>query len=903
MEIRCWLYVIDYCTIDFCIKIKKNGGIMKKGSEKNITELDIETKQKLEKLGKRLLEDIETDNSPAFEAPLRGGSNVKYDEKQGVLILGDKREKRVFLNVAQAKKFMQTVAVAAKCKKFKEENLHTSIRGLFYQLKFTLGEDIEEELFEEQSESNELVEDLEVALNVKREDLNLSTDRKGVVAGPLVIKDKFGETETVIDCTKQGRSGWMIPSDVDNGMEFVKCDADYVLCLHPSERLLVSINGNPKLMTIKQLMDHTPHGKINDLQIISYDENYNTCMNKILFITKRPAKENEKVIEIISRSGSSICVSENHKIPVLTENGIVIKKACEIKEGDFILEAKRISVPLSQEMRLPGINVKEEYIDLIELLKDTKVSSKARVKGAAKLLDKNTALQLGLKITKKFGKREYTVPYRYLTYGWKDRDSIPLNIYYKLEKDPADRKNMEIFFEGSKKNHAISPIIKLDNSFAKLLGYYLSEGHCYRNVVGFSLNINEKSKINEICGLIKQIFDLTPRLYQHGGEVQIYIQNKAVYTLFKLLNIGSYAHTKRIPDFVYAMNYDFIWNLLDGYLKGDGYVNGPNYRSTTVSKDLHYGLNLLFRMSGVPTYKSILNGKKFGKYISKRAYATDVIKELFFDKNYQEKRRALWNRYPLFLVKDEKKNKLFAPYFFNNYKTINKTRLEKSNDPEVQKWLKADVHPVMVSKVKSKLHNGFFYEVGAVVPSHVFMHASGIFSHNCIEKDALWQRLNEDHFWKKENCIIITPKGQASRGCRRLIRKLADMKLPIYCFMDCDAWGWYIYWTIKTGSMNLAYLGSSIATPEAKFIGVTMKDINNYDFLKKLTIRAKDVDIKRAEEMLSYPWISAHKEWVDELKTVLETKKKLEQDALQGPRLTFVGEYVRDKIKNKDFLP
>jgi hypothetical protein len=351
------------------------------------------------------------------------------------------------------------------------------------------------------------------------------------------------------------------------------------------------------------------------------------------------------------------------------------------------------------------------------------------------------------------------------------------------------------------------------------------------------------------------------------------------------------------------MNYDFIWNLLDGYLKGDGYVNSPNYRSTTVSKDLHYGLNLLFRMIGVPTYKSILNGKKFGKYISKRAYATDVIKELFFDKNYQEKRRALWNRYPLFLVKDEKKNKLFAPYFFNNYKTINKTRLEKSNDPEVQKWLKADVHPVMVRKVKSKLHNGFFYEVGAVVPSHVFMHASGIFSHNCIEKDALWQRLNEDHFWKKENCIIITPKGQASRGCRRLIRKLADMKLPIYCFMDCDAWGWYIYWTIKTGSMNLAYLGSSIATPEAKFIGVTMKDINNYDFLKKLTIRAKDVDIKRAEEMLSYPWISAHKEWVDELKTVLETKKKLEQDALQGPRLTFVGEYVRDKIKNKDFLP
>ena len=107
----------------------------------------------------------------------------------------------------------------------------------------------------------------------------------------------------------------------------------------------------------------------------------------------------------------------------------------------------------------------------------------------------------------------------------------------------------------------------------------------------------------------------------------------------------------------------------------------------------------------------------------------------------------------------------------------------------------------------------------------------------------------------------------------------------------------------KDGSMNLAYLGENITTPEAKFIGVSMSDLDSYEFLKKLTIRAKDVDIKRAEEMLSYPWISKHPEWVREFKTVLEIKKKLEQDALQGPRLTFVGDYVRDKINGKKFLP
>lgn len=172
-----------------------------------------------------------------------------------------------------------------------------------------------------------------------------------------------------------------------------------------------------------------------------------------------------------------------------------------------------------------------------------------------------------------------------------------------------------------------------------------------------------------------------------------------------------------------------------------------------------------------------------------------------------------------------------------------------------------------------------------------------------VEKQALWQRLNEDGIWKKENMILMSPEGQASRGTRRLIRKLADMDLPVYVLNDADAWGWYIYWTIKTGSINLAYIGGAIATPEAKFLGVTISDIEKHDFLKSLTLKATEVDLKRAQEMLSYPWINKHPEWADELKKVLKTKTKIESDALQGPRLTFVQDYIKEKIKNKDFLP
>ncbi len=357
---------------------------------------------KIEDLAEDILKDINSGKSPKFTTLARTRSNIHYDSGEGYLRLGKSKEERSFMNIAQSKRFMQTVAIASKCHRFVKEGLHTTIRGLFYQLKFSLGEDIEENIFGEQSESNPLIEDLEVALDVKREDLNLNANRKGVLAGNMRIIDTFGSEEIKIDCAKQGRSGWAIPSDVDNDIEFIDVKAKYVLV---------------------------------------------------------------------------------------------------------------------------------------------------------------------------------------------------------------------------------------------------------------------------------------------------------------------------------------------------------------------------------------------------------------------------------------------------------------------------------------------------------------------VEKDALWQRLNEDLFWKKENAILMTPQGQAARGTRRLIRKLSDMGLPVYVFTDSDAWGWYIYWTIKTGSINLAYMGENVATPDARFIGVTMSDLDKYDFLRKLTINASEVDLKRAQEMLNYEWIKRHKEWVSELERMLKEKKKLEQDALQGPRLTFVDDYIKEKIEGKAYLP
>ena len=86
-----------------------------------------------------------------------------------------------------------------------------------------------------------------------------------------------------------------------------------------------------------------------------------------------------------------------------------------------------------------------------------------------------------------------------------------------------------------------------------------------------------------------------------------------------------------------------------------------------------------------------------------------------------------------------------------------------------------------------------------------------------VEKDTVWQRFNEDKFWEKHNCILTHGGGQPPRGVRRMLHRLHnELKLPVYCLLDNDPWGYYIYSVIKQGSINLAYESQRMAIPDAK---------------------------------------------------------------------------------------
>ncbi len=183
------------------------------------------TTQKLVKLADAVIGQTNAGKNPALAVPTRTLANVRFNEKKRIIELGGDTQKRLFFNVGQAKKFMQTFLVGAACKELIAEGKTTSIRDLYYLTKHTLGE-TKQNTFEEQEESDPIIEDLEVTVDALREELHLFASNKGNLVGEITLVDS-GDT---IDARRMGSGGWGVPSIVEaDVIQFKRHEAKFVL--------------------------------------------------------------------------------------------------------------------------------------------------------------------------------------------------------------------------------------------------------------------------------------------------------------------------------------------------------------------------------------------------------------------------------------------------------------------------------------------------------------------------------------------------------------------------------------------------------------------------------------------------------------------------------------------------
>jgi len=149
---------------------------------------------------------------PTMTTPIRSLSNVKYHPKAGYFAMLGKTKKRT-LTVGTVKTFAQTLKMMALAKELIDSSDMATKREAYY-----ISKNWGKAGFDEQTESDTIMDDVEAMFGVNREQLKFIPEEKGGdVAGRLIVIDKGPKGKPLkIDCTKFGSGAYSIPIDVEN---------------------------------------------------------------------------------------------------------------------------------------------------------------------------------------------------------------------------------------------------------------------------------------------------------------------------------------------------------------------------------------------------------------------------------------------------------------------------------------------------------------------------------------------------------------------------------------------------------------------------------------------------------------------------------------------------------------
>jgi len=166
---------------------------------------------------------------PRMTLPTRSKSNIIYDETDRVWVYGDRSSTRSANSVRGARKLLKAVYTIEFLADQLDQDRSSTLRELYY---LSESWDEREAHFNDQDESNQLVEDLEIVSAVKREDFHMRPEESGAtVIGPLFIREQTRRGERDIHCQADvGEGGYQIPNNPDT-IEFLDHDADFVLCV------------------------------------------------------------------------------------------------------------------------------------------------------------------------------------------------------------------------------------------------------------------------------------------------------------------------------------------------------------------------------------------------------------------------------------------------------------------------------------------------------------------------------------------------------------------------------------------------------------------------------------------------------------------------------------------------
>ncbi len=168
-------------------------------------------------VAKNLYDQIMESGRFALDVPSRSSSNIIYDENNDLLLLGEKMNRKWFHSLTSVEDMTQLIKILEIVNQLLQKHIHATKREVFYN---------DVNLFKEQVNSDNSIEDLSTVLNTIRNSTNIVASAVGKAVGRLRIRDQ----KDIIDLEAMGSGGWAITPFLDN-VEIIESDAEFVLVI------------------------------------------------------------------------------------------------------------------------------------------------------------------------------------------------------------------------------------------------------------------------------------------------------------------------------------------------------------------------------------------------------------------------------------------------------------------------------------------------------------------------------------------------------------------------------------------------------------------------------------------------------------------------------------------------
>ncbi|NES83974.1 MAG: phosphoribosylformylglycinamidine synthase subunit PurL [Moorea sp. SIO2B7] len=483
--------------------------------------------------------------------------------------------------------------------------------------------------------------------------------------------------------------------------------AHYGNCLIGSETFIWRDENGVHFDTIGNFVEsRLPSGettweldKTSSIQTLSLDpETQYSCWQSVRRIFKR---RTTTLITIHTSLGRTLTITRDHPMLILEEGKWSTKETSSLKVGDQI--PLLINLPHS-EVNISEINLlntlgeqhQDVYVDLPPNWQPTK-----EIRAALYKIEPSA-----------------TNRYRYLKKG-----IFPLPHFLSLEPIlNVSHSDIRLYRRSGKANY-MNAIIQPDELFARLLGYYLSEGCVSKNgntyKIIFTFADHDTEYVDDVVEGIKSL-GLRACIEKRTSTIAVYTTSWLLgYLLKDVWHCGSSAKDKAFPSFVFQWPRNLQFEALKGLLRGDGSLSTKTHGNhakiafATTSKKLFEQAVILIQSQGAipyiyqqPAREGEIEGRKYQglplwQLEVNNIYGLTALVNIFGE----ERNEKLANALKQYNVTKHS----FPPYFISNQLAFVKIKSIETNTVD-----ECDVYDVEVDN------------------THMFVSTSSIVTHNCV---------------------------------------------------------------------------------------------------------------------------------------------------------------------------